>query len=100
MSAEEKSPSEFHLPLTYVEASKHRDVPRERALRLYCTQYGALWSLQIRTPVRLDNGRDGQDFIISTASLDRDSLAALRDACDRMLKDHDREEESCARHDE
>lgn len=81
---------QFYRPLKYIEATKHRpkDMPdRERAIRLYCTQSGSRWTLQLRTPVKLDNGRDGVDFIVAGASLDRDALMALRDACDRLLAD-------------
>jgi hypothetical protein len=62
-------------------------VERESGVRLYCEQADGIWALQTRSPMTLRNGREGRDFIVSTASLDRDQMAALRDAIDILLRD-------------
>lgn len=43
------------------------------------------WALQVRAPITLANGREGNDFVIATATLNRDDLLALRGAIDASL---------------
>jgi hypothetical protein len=79
--------SELYRPIEHAEIRSVKDVPRETAIRLYCTQSyeGGRWSLQVRAPETLANGREGMKFIIACASLDRDAMAALRDAIETQL---------------
>lgn len=61
-----------------------------RMVRLYCTQHGEAWQLQVRGPLSVGggfSGRDGQDFVIAGAKLYRDDLIALRDALTEHLKE-------------
>lgn len=73
-------------------ASAH--VARERGVRLYCTRSGsfvgadnARWSLQVRAPIKLGSGREGKDFIISTASIGPEDMVALRDMITAELEE-------------
>ncbi|MFI5355195.1 MAG: hypothetical protein ACHQX0_06250 [Desulfobaccales bacterium] len=72
-----------------IRISKHRNLEQpEAAIRLYCSQYGTVWNLQVRDFVDLGRGSGGKgmDFIIAAASLHRADLQALRDACDAELR--------------
>lgn len=64
-------------------------VDRESGVRAYCEQWKSAWALQVRGPMRLRNGREGKDFVVATAMLDREQMQALRDAIDRFLADED-----------
>lgn len=64
-------------------------VERESAVRAYCEQRGSAWVLQVRGPMKLRNGREGRDFVVATANLEREQMAALRDSIDRFLADED-----------
>ena len=65
-----------------------KDVPREKAIRLYCEMHGQAWNLQIRGPQILDNYEEGKAFMVSSAILTRADLEALRDAISTaLLKD-------------
>jgi hypothetical protein len=64
-------------------------VERESGIRAYCEQWKSIWALQVRGPMRLRNGREGKDFIVATAFLDREEMRALRDAIDLLLADDD-----------
>jgi hypothetical protein len=64
-----------------------KDVPREKAVRIYSALHGAEWALQIRAPQELANGRDGAAFGFATARLSRADMVALRDAIDGFLQD-------------
>lgn len=39
--------------------------------------------------MKLRNGREGRDFVVATANLEREQMAALRDSIDRFLADED-----------
>lgn len=58
---------------------------REAGVRAYCTQSGSEWALQLRAPRQLANGKEGKDFLIVTASLDKVEMRELRDALTRLL---------------
>jgi hypothetical protein len=60
-------------------------VERESAIRAYCEMSNAAWVFQVRGPMRLRNGREGKDFVVATATLERDELLALRDAINCFL---------------
>lgn len=79
--------SHFYRPIPYVDTIKAniKLAEHERAIRLFCDQAGRMWALQVRAPITLANGREGKDFMIATAKLDREDLVALRDAIDAML---------------
>lgn len=76
---------EFRRVIDWIRIRKVNVEP-ERILRLYCELSGGLWKLQIRGPLSLSDGSDGKAFVVATASLNRDSLVALRDACNAMLE--------------
>ncbi len=78
---------EFFKPIDHVTASKVNDVPRTRAIRLYCYQSGSAWNLQVRGPLSLVDNREGKDFIVATANLKKADLLALRAAIDEALSD-------------
>jgi hypothetical protein len=67
---------------------KVNDVERESAIRMYCSQSGTTWTLQVRGPFRHHGGHgdEGKDFIVASASLSRADLLALRRAIDAELK--------------
>ena len=65
------------------------NVPRESGVRLYCESANTTWSLQTRSPMTLRNGREGKDFLVSTAYLGREQMVALRDAINFFLQDAD-----------
>lgn len=61
---------------------------RARAVRMYCEQANSAWALQLRAPISLGSsgyGREGKDFIIAHASLDRETMVEIRDTIDRLL---------------
>lgn len=62
---------------------------RERAIRLYCTNSGQAWLLQVRTPVSRADGSEGKAAIAAGATLLRDDMIALRDAITALLIDAD-----------
>jgi len=64
-------------------------VERESGVRLYCEQADGLWALQTRSPMKLRSGKEGRDFIVSTALLYREEMVALRDAIDILLRDEE-----------
>ncbi|MFA4971482.1 MAG: hypothetical protein WC683_02635 [bacterium] len=78
---------EFYRPINYAEVASNRDAQREKAIRLYSTQHGAAWNLQIRSPLTKSNGQDGAVFMIATASLNRAEMMALAEAIDGFLTD-------------
>ncbi len=96
---------DFWRMLKHVDAEKsnHPDVPRDRSLRIYRTAspevFGdeASWSLQLRAPMKLANGREGKDFMIATAVLSIHDLIALRDEADAAIRDVQRDRERMAR---
>ncbi len=79
---------EFYRPLVHASITKvdakHLD-NLEPGIRLYCTQRGLSWSLQVRDFVRLANGQHGKDFIVASASQSRKDLLELRAAIDEAL---------------
>ena len=76
----------FYKPVEYADAKKVNNVERERAIRLYCTQRGYSWLLQVRAPMTLGTGnKEGKDFIVSGATLDKATMLELRDAIDAIL---------------
>ena len=78
---------DLYRVLQHLDVRKINDVPREDGVRLYCTQHGEAWCLQLRGTVRLANGQPGKDFIVASASVYRDDMTALRDAIDAFLKE-------------
>lgn len=76
---------EMYRPIDYADISAHKDVERERAIRLYCTQHGQAWCLQVRAPEKLSNFREGKAFYIATATLLREDMIALRDVLTASL---------------
>jgi hypothetical protein len=80
---------DFYRPIEHIRTFKSQDSDsRERAIRLYCTQVGGSWALQVRSPMSLGSGgygREGKDFIIAGATLGLDDMRALRDAIDAFL---------------
>ena len=86
----------FYLPVEHGETIKANDCEgedRERAVRLYCTSMDRAWSLQVRGTIKRADGRQGKDFIIACASLDKEGMRALRDAIDAMLEGCDETKE-------
>jgi hypothetical protein len=77
--------TDFYQPVKYGSITKVKDVPRVRAIRLYCEQAGGSWGLQIRAPLNLQNRKEGKDFIVAHATLHREDLEALRDAINEHL---------------
>jgi|GEM_PF-3029251 len=65
------------------------NVERESAVRAYCEQMGTTWALQVRGPMKLRGGREGKDFVVAIAHLDRAELQALRDSIDHFLAGED-----------
>jgi len=63
------------------------DSPRTPGVRLFCTQRGAMWTLQVRANVELAGGRRGKDFVAAQAPMTRDDLRALRAAIDAQLEE-------------
>ena len=81
---------QFYRPNEHVRTYKAKIDDRERGVRLFCTQSGYSWLLQIRSPMTLGSsgyGPDGKDFVIAGAPLDKDTMHALRDAIDAFLKE-------------
>jgi hypothetical protein len=72
----------------------HIGVPRELAVRIYCSasprshREHARWNLQVRAPMKLARGREGRDFIVSTASMSIEALTTLRDAINRAIREY------------
>lgn len=72
------------------DAAEQMERPEKgRAVRLYCQQHGSVWNLQVLGPLGIGGLglRDSNDFIIATASLDKESMLALRDAITAHLED-------------
>ena len=69
-------------------------VDRESGVRAYCEQTDSVWAIQVRGPMRLRSGREGKDFIVATATLEREQMVALRDAIDRFLAGEDQPDSS------
>lgn len=84
-----KRVEQFYRPIEYIRTFKTKDADsRERAIRLYCTQSGESWTLQIRSPMSLGSsgyGPESKDFIIAGAPLGLADMRALRDAIDAHL---------------
>lgn len=81
---------DYYRAISFARAFKaDHTVERERAVRLYSTQFGQAWELQVRCPLGVGpfGLRDGKDFIIAGASLGVSELKELRDAIDAMLRD-------------
>jgi hypothetical protein len=78
---------EFYRHSYRAGAKKVSGVEREQAVRLYCIQHAEAWSLQVRGPEHLANGREGKAFFVATANLLVDDLRALRDAIDEHLRE-------------
>lgn len=45
------------------------------------------WTLQVRGPMKLANGREGRDFIVAGSYLSTETLLALRTAIDEQLRE-------------
>lgn len=61
---------------------------KKPALRLFCTSADSGWCLQIRAHEKLASGRQGQKFLIAGATLDRETMLALRDAINTQLEEY------------
>lgn len=81
---------DFYKCVEHADARKINDVGRERAIRMYSTQRGESWALQVRAPMVLANGAEGRDFIVAHASLDEPTLRALHAAIGAHLKELDK----------
>ena len=59
----------------------------ERAVRLYCSQHDQKWELQIRGPNSIGpfGTKDGKNYLIADASLNRNELIWLRDTINEAL---------------
>ena len=71
-------------------AIKVNHVPRDECVRLFCEMHARTWGLQVRGPARLGgsfHGKEGKDFIVAHATLERDGMIALRDAIDKALQE-------------
>lgn len=77
----------FYKKVDHAEARKVDIADRESGVRVYCMQHGGSWALQVRTPIRLANGTEGKDYIVATASLDKQTMVELRDAIDAILEE-------------
>lgn len=78
----------MYRPVDSAHATKVNDVKREPAIRLYCEQHGQCWGLQVRAPMRLNNGaKEGKDFIVAHAMLSVDDLKELSSAIDAALSE-------------
>lgn len=75
-------------PTTRIMKLDRRDVPEEfarpergRMIRLYPTQHAQRWALQIRGPLGIgfNANKDGKDFVVANAPLDREDMKALRE---------------------
>lgn len=88
---------EYYKPLDMVHIHKadkyHRPNRLERAIRLYCIQRHAAWTLQIRGPLGIGfaGHKDGKDDVIAGATLTREGMMDLRNQIDAALK----EEQAC-----
>ena len=78
---------DLYRVLDHVHVNKVKLVPPEDAVRLYCTQHGEAWCLQVRGTMCLASGKAGADFVVASGSLYREDMVALRDAIDAFLKD-------------
>ena len=77
--------SEFYRQTTLRIGARRTVKGVARGIRLYCEQSGASWCLQIRGPQILDDYEEGKAFMVSSATLTRADLEALRDAISTML---------------
>lgn len=79
---------EFYRLIHSCDAIKANDTTaRDRSIRLYSYSNGEMWNLQIRSPLKKVDHRDGKDFIVSTASLTKPDLLALKAAVEEALRD-------------
>jgi hypothetical protein len=74
------SDRDYYKPHKRVRIFKVDYAGRERGIRLYSTQYGESWSLQVRGPLGVGNQglRDGKDFVVADASLSVEDMKELR----------------------
>jgi hypothetical protein len=61
---------------------------KKPAVRLFCTSAATSWLLQIRAHETLASGRQGLKFFIAGATLDRETMRALRDAINTQLEEY------------
>lgn len=77
------------FPAQSVDVFAVKGVPRDPAVRLYGTSvHGPTWSLQVRGPHRLANGREGKDFMVASASLGLHEMAGLRNQITHSLEEY------------
>ncbi len=51
---------QLYRPIEHIRTFKAKDASsRERAIRLYCTQFGSSWTLQVRAPISLGSSGYG-----------------------------------------
>lgn len=77
--------NDMYKKIAHADIQSCKDVPREKAIRLYCTQNDQAWCLQVRAPERLANQQEGKSFYIASAGLYRSEMIALRDAITTSL---------------
>ena len=89
-----KEHRQFYLPIpdrdwggqrVYIAAPKHTS--EDTAIRLYCTMYKQSWSLQLRGFFQDRNYKKGKTWYYANATLGREELIALRDACNAALEE-------------
>lgn len=80
----------YYTPIDHARAFKvDATTEREKGVRLYSTQYGSAWELQVRCPLGIGylGLRDGKDFVIAGASLGVEEMKEMRAAITAMLKE-------------
>ena len=83
--------TDFVRPIRDLNIRKVKDVPRDKAIRVYPEFTGGTnhaewrWNLQIRGPEQLANFQEGSAFIVAAASCSADDLRALRAAIAEQL---------------
>jgi hypothetical protein len=91
----ESNMNDMYRKIKHVHIYKPTDM-KERvpaAIRLYSTQFGSSWGMQVRGPMSIGGGyMTGKSDIIAHASLGVDDLLALRDAIDEALNETGRKQ--------
>lgn len=86
------SDAEFWKELDHVEIRAPHgsisDDAKKPAIRLYCTSADTSWCLQVRAQETLANGTAGKKYLIASATLDRETMLALRAAINANLEEY------------
>mgnify|MGYP001590973320 CR=1 FL=1 len=78
----------FQRPMTVrVIRVNTNDHPIQRGIRLYCSQFGSAWELQLHSPMGLGShgAGNGKRSINVDATLTREDMIALRNAINAEL---------------